>query len=522
MPENDSENRDIIASSPRAKKQEIQEEKPEAAVDAEKKETAEKPEASEETEKAAEKPGSDGESLRPAPKRAARRAPVFEREQKTRISEPVPDREQKTRISEPVRTQKNDPKPQGEDEKEDRAPVRDETRKHPAKSSGARKKKETSYDKPKIKDRGGITLGLIKAIIYIAAVLAISGFLGITGVKWGNDIFAFVKEETEATVVIPEFATVDEIADILKTNGLISEPSAFKFWVKFKYKNKNLVIVPGAYELKSTMNYDQMIYEIREKPAPRQIVEIKIPEGYTVDQIINLLVDEYHIGTREGFVKAINEYPYEYSFMEELNKSELSPNRKYRLEGYLFPAKYEVYSDISEVGIIDYFLSAFEKRFDKLYYDRLTELDMTLDEAITLASIIQAEGKFDSEFYTISSVFHNRLNSTDMKKLESDATINYYLPERKEQLSREDLETPNPYNSYLNEGLPPGAICNPGLEAIHAALYPDETKYFYFVADADGHSLFAETLNQHNKNKQTAAANREKQKEQIEAGADVE
>ena len=497
MQENNSENRDIIASSPRRDGS-----------------RGGAPEAGRENAAQTPKPRSGDGAPRQNPKRAARRAPSFSEDQKTRISEPVRSTKHDPASADALKAPKT-----GEAE---RTPSSNAAKKPPLKKSApARSKRKNAQETPKIKDRGGITLGLIKALIYIAAVLAVSGFIGITGVRWGNDIFAFVKQELTATVVIPEYATVDEIADLLKSNGLISEPSAFKFWVKFKYKNKNLVIVPGVYELKSTMNYDQMLYEIREKPAPRQIVEVKIPEGYTIDQIITMLVDECHIGTREGFVKAINEYPYEYDFMEELNKLELSPNRKYRLEGYIFPAKYEVYSDISEVGIVDYFLSAFEKRFDKLYYDRLTELNMNLDEAITLASIIQAEGKFDSEFYTISSVFHNRLNSTDMKKLESDATINYYLPERKEQLSREDLETPNPYNSYLNEGLPPGAICNPGLEAIYAALYPDETKYFYFVADADGHSLFAETLNQHNKNKQTAAQNRETLKAQIEAGTDV-
>lgn len=460
MPNNENDNRDIIAVRSNAQKPSGSPERPAAQTE------------------------NKDASQRPQPKRTARRTVSFGEtrtaagaQEPTRKMDPVDQQEKKTVESEPEKT----PRPSA---------------------------------KPRIKDRGGITLSLIKALIYIAAVLAISGFIGVTGIRWGNDIFAFVKEEKRATVVIPEYSTVDEIADILKTNGLISEPQAFKFWVKYKYRNKNLVIVPGTYELASTMNYDQMLYEIRQKAAPREIVEVTVPEGYTVDQIIDMLVNELHIGTREGYVAAINEYPYEYRFMEELNKLQLSPDRKYRLEGYIFPARYEIYTDLSEVGVIDYFLSAFEKRFEKSYYDRLTELDMTLDEAVTLASMIQAEGKFDSEYYLISSVFHNRLNSSDFKKLESDATINYYLPERKEELSREDLETPNPYNTYLNEGLPPGAICNPGLEAIHAALYPDDTNYLYFVADADGHSLFAQTLAQHNANKRTAAANKEAMKEE--------
>ena len=134
---------------------------------------------------------------------------------------------------------------------------------------------------------------------------------------------------------------------------------------------------------------------------------------------------------------------------------------------------------------------------------------MTIDQAITLASLIQAEGKFDSDYYYISSVFHNRLNSKNMKKLESDATIQYVLPERKEDLSQTDLDLDNPYNTYLYPGLTPGAICNPGLEALHAALYPEESKYLYFVADIDGHSLFAETNAGHEKNKAQVKAQKE-------------
>lgn len=420
---------------------------------------------------------SAGKAPRPVPKRSARRSPNFSTDDATRIREPiVPEKAPET----PAPAEKKPPQ-----------------------------EKKPAPQEPKTRDRGGITLSLIKALIYIAAVLAVSGVIGVTGIRWGNDIFAFVKSEHTATVTIPEFATPDQIAQILKDNGLIEEPGAFSFWMNFKYGDDNLTIVPGSYELKSTMNYDQMIYQIRAKKPPRQIVTVTIPEGYTVDQIIDLMVNEYHIGTREGYVAAINEYQYDYDFIEKLNQLELSPHRKYRLEGYLFPAKYDVYTDLSEVGVIDYFLRAFEQRFEDSYYERLAELNMTIDQAITLASLIQAEGKFDSDYYYISSVFHNRLNSKNMQKLESDATIQYVLPERKEDLSQADLDLDDPYNTYLYPGLTPGAICNPGLEALHAALYPEESKYLYFVADIDGHSLFAETNAGHEKNKAQVKAQKE-------------
>ena len=151
---------------------------------------------------------------------------------------------------------------------------------------------------------------------------------------------------------------------------------------------------------------------------------------------------------------------------------------------------------------------------DDSYYERMEELGMDLDQVITLASLVQAEGKYDSDYYLISSVFHNRLNSKDHKKMESDATIQYFLPERKEELSAADLALDNPYNTYIYEGLTPGAICNPGLESIHAALYPEETKYLYFVADIDGYSLFSETLAGHNKNKALVAAHKAEAKQE--------
>lgn len=411
-----------------------------------------------------------------------------------------------TRISDPVSP------PPAKTEKPPKPEEKKEAKPAPRRKKKAKAPEEADPKRP-VKDRGGITLSLIKALLYITFVLAVAGYLGFTGIRWGNDIFAFVKEEQSGTVTIDEFVTVEDLAYLLHEQGLIAEPDAFKLYVGYKYRDKTLEFVPGTYELKSTMNYDQMIRSLIKRAPDRQIIKVTIPEGYTVDQIIDLLVNEYKIGgTREDYVKAINEYEYNYRFMEELGKIELSSDRKYRLEGYLYPATYDVYTDLSAVGVVDKFLSAFEERFEDSYYDRLTELNMNLDEAVTLASIVQAEGKFDSEYYLISSVFHNRLNSNTMKKLESDATLQYFLPERKEDLSQSDLDTDHPYNSYLYEGLTPSAICNPGLEAIHAALYPEETDYYYFVADVDGYSLFAQTNAQHEANKATVKKHKEELK----------
>ncbi len=338
------------------------------------------------------------------------------------------------------------------------------------------------------------------ALIYMAVVVGISAILSFCAIRWGNDIFALVKDEVVATVTIPENATISEVSKILKENGLIEYPSIFRIYINFKNRDSDppLAFKAGEYEIKSTLNYDQIVSMIKDRKT-RSIVTITIPEGYTVDQIIDLFAS-YGMGTREGFLYAINEFDYDYTFMDYFDKITLSEQRKYRLEGYLFPDTYEFYTDSGEVAIVDKLLAAFEAHFEEGYYERLDELGMNLDQVVTLASIVQKEGKFNSDFYPISGVFHNRLKSNTLKRLQSDATVQYCLNEHKEELTYADLEIENPYNTYRIQGLPPSAISNPGWEAIQAALYPETHRHYYFVSDTDGSTVFADSEPQHLKN----------------------
>ncbi len=341
---------------------------------------------------------------------------------------------------------------------------------------------------------------VVRTLVYMAVVVGISAILSVVGIRWANDIFALVKDEIVATVTIPENATISEVADIFADHGIIEYPSIFRMYIGYKNRDaeKALTFKAGEYELRSTLNYDQLVSLIKDRKT-RQVITITIPEGYTVDEIIDHFISK-GMGTREGFVDAIQNYPYDYLFMEKLNAITLSPNRKYRLEGYLFPDTYEFYTDSKEIAIVDKMLAAFQARFEEDYYPRLDELGMNLDQLITLASIVQAEGKISAEFYPISGVFHNRMKSRDLKKLESDATVQYCLPERKENLTYADLEIDSPYNTYIYEGLTPSAVCNPGWDAIMAALYPESHSYYFFVADTDGSTLFAKSQPEHKRN----------------------
>jgi UPF0755 protein len=359
--------------------------------------------------------------------------------------------------------------------------------------------------------RGSALSSLLKAIIYIVFVLTLSGFLSYFIISIGNDLFAFVKSDEEITVSVPEYATIDNIADILTQKGIIKYPYIFKIYAMVRKDDG--AFVAGEYVVKPSMSYDQLRTALKGPVEERKQISITIPEGYTVDEIIDLFVNEYGIGTREGFINAIENADFDYWFLEEL---EPQKGRKYRLEGYLYPDTYYFFTDWSEESILRKFLNNFHSKFNKVFKERCEELGMTVDELITLASMIEAEGKFTYEFGAISAVFHNRMNNPSVTggKLESDATIQYILPERHEELTAEDLAINSPYNTYMYAGLPPGPITNPTINAIYSAMYPDEVNYYYFVARPNGQNLFATTYQEHLANKQQAANERAAMKNQ--------
>ena len=361
------------------------------------------------------------------------------------------------------------------------------------KGTPAGKKKPRHADEaPVERDTTAIT-SLLKGIVYIVAVLVISVFASWTIIEVANDVFAFVKSDEAVTVVIEEEMTANDVAQMLYENGIIKYPTMYELFIRLKEESR--VYLVGEYEFSPSMNYGDINDAFTYIAHTREQVVVTVPEGYTVDQIIDLLLKN-GIGTREGFVAAINEFDYGYRFMQGLD--DLDPERTYRLEGYLFPDTYYFFKDASEVAVIDKFLVNFERKVSEEYYERADVLGMSMDDLIILASMIQAEGMTLSDFENISSVFHNRLaNPRTYPKMQSDATLQYILDKRKTALTASDLQIDSKYNSYKYNGLPPGSICNPGMDAINCALYPAETGYYYFLADGRGNTYFSETLEQH-------------------------
>lgn len=358
---------------------------------------------------------------------------------------------------------------------------------------GIRKKEKVKFTDG---EGGNTVVSVVKAIVYIIFVVIISIFSSIFIILVGNDVFAFVKNDEVREVVIPEYATLDEVASILHENEIIAYPKIFKLYAVAKKDDGEYVA--GTYSISPMYNYSELLDEFKEKPVTGW-QEIMIPEGYTTDDIINLFVSK-GIGTKEGFVDAINNYDFDYWFIDELGEDWAADGRIYRLDGYLFPDTYQFYNNSSEVTVIKKLLTRFNQIFTQEYRNQCAEMGYTVDEMITLASMIEKEAGSAAEFFYVSSVFHNRLNNPSVfPKLESDATIVYAIQHdtgSRPTLTGSDLTYDTPYNTYTHNGLPPGPIANPSASAMLAALSPTKTNYYYFVSDA-GVTYFSETKAEH-------------------------
>ncbi len=282
---------------------------------------------------------------------------------------------------------------------------------------------------------------------------------------------------TQKVVNIPSGTNAKEIVYVLEKNEIIRKNNyILRTLIKLLKLEDQLKY--GEYKLNSSMN----MLQILDKLVKGEVIvyKITIPEGYTYTQIAELL-DKKEIAEKETFLKLAKE-------------SEKS------WEGYLFPDTYEVPKKYGAENIAKVMLSNFNQvAIENKFTDKAEEIGFSLNEIIILASIIEKEAKFSEEKNKVSSVFHNRLKKG--MKLQSCATIQYILEEPKERLDENDLKIDSPYNTYLYKGFPPGAICNPGLDSIIAALEPAEEDYLYFVLGENGRHIFSKTYQEHLRNK---------------------
>jgi UPF0755 protein len=354
------------------------------------------------------------------------------------------------------------------------------------------------------REKGRFVRSLSAAMIYLVSVICIGLLAGMFIVAAINDVFAFVKDDSLYEITIEDDKmSLKELSKQLKEEGIIQYPLIFRIYCGLKNED-GITLQEGTFLISPSYNYDKILNSLNPAP-PRGQIDITFTEGMTVDDIIDKFL-EHGIGTREGFEDAIENYRFDYWFLKDM---ELSEDRYYRLEGYLYPDTYRFYTDSSEVAALTKMLNNFKRKVPKSYKEECEKMGLTLNQAVTLASLIEAECTWVADYEPVSGVFHNRLASTSFNgRMDSDATIQYILRHttgaRKEKLEDADLKIDSPYNTRLYDGLPPGPICSPSLNALMAAILPDtESGYYYFVAQANGYNLYAKTYAEHLKNIET-------------------
>lgn len=335
--------------------------------------------------------------------------------------------------------------------------------------------------------------GCAGTVVYVIAVLGISVILSLAAIFVANDVFAFVKENAVKEITVTENTDLVSLAKQLDEQGVISYGTIFKLYVGIKGDNEG--VLAGSYSLNPNMDYGQII-DTLVNASSTETMNITVPEGYSVAQIKQLLLDE-HVCTEDALNEALNAYSFKHTFLQE----EL-PAEEGWLEGYLFPDTYEIYKgNATVVSTINKMLNNFESKYDEEVQSGAESLGRSMHDIVTIASLVEREAQVDSERATIAGVIYNRLNNaSEFPYLQVDASVLYGLGRTSGKLSEEDLQSNTPYNLYTQQGLPPGPICNPGYASLVAASHPEQHNYFYYVAMPDGTHLFANSYAEHEAN----------------------
>ncbi len=339
--------------------------------------------------------------------------------------------------------------------------------------------------------------GKIYSIVYILVVLAVCAVISYFCISAINDVLAVTKPDKAIEIVIPEGATTKEISNILHDEGLIKYP-----WIFEKisgYENYDGKYAEGEHVLNTNMGYTIMMRTMQ-KSNQRETVTVTIPEGLPLNKVARIL-SENGVCEAADFMSKVNSTDFGFDFEQQIpDDSRIF----YKMEGYLFPDTYEFYKGDSPLNVIRKMLVNFDSKISADVKDLMTKQGMDLHELLTIASIVQAEAPNVEEMKKVASVYLNRLNDpATFPRLDADPTRDYAT----EQIlgNQGSQEIADAYNTYVGNGLPPGPINNPGLDAIMAVLQPEDTSYYFFCTDLrTGEFYYAETLEEHNQNVQKA------------------
>ncbi|WP_462420661.1 endolytic transglycosylase MltG [Salinicoccus sp. Marseille-QA3877] len=350
-----------------------------------------------------------------------------------------------------------------------------------------------------------IIIGVLAIGVIIISIIA---YFYITSI---GDPLDANSEETEE-IVIDSGTSAGMIGDQLEEQGIIDNGRMFEVYLRL---NSITNYQAGEYELSPAMDFEQIARTLETGTIYQEVLHrVAIPEGYSVEQIAeqfsqNLPVSEdrfLELMTDDEFIESlIEEYP------EMLSDEILDEDVKYPLEGYLFPATYDITEEEPEIeSLIRQMLDATKINTFPIYnsVDEYTidfegeSQALTFHEFLTFSSLIEMEATSLADRSMIASVFLNRMSEQPAMPLQTDPTVLYALGEHQERTLFEDLEVEDPYNTYIHSGLPPGPIASPGIESIQSTLNPSNTNYYYFLADSEGNNHFAETFEGHIENRE--------------------
>lgn len=297
-----------------------------------------------------------------------------------------------------------------------------------------------------------------------------------------KQFFALDLPPTKFSIVeIPKNSTFDKATEILNSNGLLRNRLLFFYAGKFLGLDKK--VKAGRYVLVDNL---PMAIVMNEIVNPKYILTatVTIPEGLTARRIAGILKEKVGIDSTK--------------FMQLVNNPEFARGLGIDadgLEGYLMPDTYVFIWGDDEESVIRKMVGEFKKFYSDTLKEREKIVGLNTHQVVTLASIVEGEAKFDDEKPRIAGVYFNRLKLK--MPLEADPTIQYIIPDGPRRLFYQDLKIQSPYNTYLNRGLPPGPVNNPGRSSILAVLYPEKHKFLYFVSDGAGRHIFSKTYDEH-------------------------
>ena len=350
-------------------------------------------------------------------------------------------------------------------------------------------------DSEKIKEQMKRSRRKVFITIIVIALCAV-GLCAGWRIYYNSQLEPVSSSKKKIIVEIPEGSNIDDIAKILYDSGLIKNRMVFQSYAG-RHSRGIKQIKAANYRFTPSMSSVDIFNAMLNGKDYDGAVAITIPEGKNIKEI-GAILESRHICSSANFInetKKVSEYKKNYSILSSYpdNAEGRTP-----MEGYLFADTYQFTSNSSAATVVSKMLANTQSKFSDAMLKKISDNHQTDDQILTMASLIEMESKLDSDKPKIASVFYNRLAKN--MKLQSDATVNYALGEKKTNITNSDLKVDSPYNTYANTGMPIGPICSPSLKSIKAAISPAKTDYLYFVSDSSGKTYYANNLQDHQAN----------------------